>query len=221
MTDMEILPPVQDEEAVSEFQPYEAEELARCEKIIDAGIRNFVEVGNALMRIRDLRLYRDTHQTFEAYLSDRWDLSRQYGYQLIASAQAAENVSAIGRHPDNERQVRLLAQLDPETQRRAWKRAMELAEAENGKVSSRLVETAIGEIQAEDSCGKVPEKTKNKAPAGNADLRNFGRIQALASRLEGAIERFLQKAGNNDLMEIHESVKDIQARLEAFQKGWF
>jgi hypothetical protein len=221
MTDMEILPPIQDGEAVSVLDQDEEVELARCERIISSGLRYFVDVGEALRRIQVSRLYRATHDTFEDYVKDRWDYSRQYSYQLIASAQASENVSAIGRHPENERQARLLASLDSETQIRAWQRALELSKAEGGKMTARLVEAAIGEIQAEDSCGKAPEKTKNNPPAGNADLRNFGRIQALASRLEGAIERFLQKAGNNDLMEIRESVKDIQARLEAFQKEWF
>jgi hypothetical protein len=38
------------------------------ENVIERGLSTFVEVGNALLEIRDSKLYRETHPTFEAYL---------------------------------------------------------------------------------------------------------------------------------------------------------
>ena len=39
--------------------------LAECEAVIERGLATFVEVGRALLHIRDERLYRAAHRTFE------------------------------------------------------------------------------------------------------------------------------------------------------------
>ena len=54
----------------------EAAELAECEERIGRGLATFVEVGEALTRVRDGRLYRTSHRTFEAYLRERWDMTK-------------------------------------------------------------------------------------------------------------------------------------------------
>ena len=74
--------PVNDETSES-LSLIEAQILARYEEIIAQGLQTFVEVGHALMAIREQRLYRQSYQTFEAYLRQRWDLSRPRAYQLI------------------------------------------------------------------------------------------------------------------------------------------
>jgi len=51
---------------------------------LESQIRNSNESkGRALREIRDSRLYRATHRTFESYLDERWNMSKAYGYQLI------------------------------------------------------------------------------------------------------------------------------------------
>ena len=45
----------------------EVARLAELELVIERGQKAFVAVGNALAEIRDQRLYRETHATFEAY----------------------------------------------------------------------------------------------------------------------------------------------------------
>ncbi len=37
-----------------------------------AFVQTFYEVGNALLQIRDERLYRQTHSTFEEYCREKW-----------------------------------------------------------------------------------------------------------------------------------------------------
>jgi hypothetical protein len=44
--------------ALLELQPDEARTLAECEGVIGRGLETFLEVGNALFKIRDGRLYR-------------------------------------------------------------------------------------------------------------------------------------------------------------------
>ena len=72
----------------------EVEHLSRLEAIVRRGLDTDLEVGNALAEIRDTWLYRSTHETFEAYLRDRWGMSGPRGYQLIQAAEAAIAPSA-------------------------------------------------------------------------------------------------------------------------------
>jgi site-specific DNA-methyltransferase (adenine-specific) len=73
-------------------------ELAQLEHAIDAGLATFVQVGEALTRIRDERLYRDAgHDTFEAYMRQRWHLSRHTGYLYLQAAEVARDV-----YPDTQ-----------------------------------------------------------------------------------------------------------------------
>ena len=79
--------------------------LDELEAVIERGMQTFVEVGEALMEIRDGRLYKQDYGTFEAYCKERWGFSRGHGYRLIAAAE----LSPVGDIPPaNERQAREL-----------------------------------------------------------------------------------------------------------------
>jgi hypothetical protein len=58
--------------------------------------RAFYEAGRALRELRDRRLYRSTHGTFEDYCRDRFAHSRQRANFLIAGATVYENLTTIG-----------------------------------------------------------------------------------------------------------------------------
>ena len=55
----------------------ERSRLGKLETTIDRGLQSFFEVGAALKEIRDSRLYRDEHGTFEDYCQTRWGIDRQ------------------------------------------------------------------------------------------------------------------------------------------------
>lgn len=71
--------------------------FAENEKIIERGLHSFVEVGQALMRIRDSRQYKTeaNFATFEEYCRERWQLNRPRAYQLMEAADTVEAVSKI------------------------------------------------------------------------------------------------------------------------------
>ena len=102
----------------------EATELKQHESVIDRGLKTFAEVGNALLAIRDGRLYRQSHGTFEEYCKERWGMSRPRAYQLIDSAAVIENLSTMVDKPTTERQARPLTKLPPADQPEAWERAV-------------------------------------------------------------------------------------------------
>jgi hypothetical protein len=55
----------------------EVRQLGKLEATVNHGLDTHITVAEALTDIRDVRLHRDTHVTFEAYLRERWGLGSQ------------------------------------------------------------------------------------------------------------------------------------------------
>jgi hypothetical protein len=106
----------------------------------------FYLAGLALKELRDLRLYRNTHRSFNDYCRSRFGHSRQKSNYLIAGAEIYQNLTTncCLVLPSTESQVRPLAPLDPLQQCQAWTAAVEKA---NGSVPpARLVREAARKI---------------------------------------------------------------------------
>lgn len=131
--------------------------LAELEAVIERGLQTFVDVGTALMEIRDSRLYRETHGTFEDYCRERWGMVRRQADRLIEAAEVTANLRPTGPIlPTAERQARPLASFPADTQRQVWQRAVETAP--NGKVTARHVEQTVVEYKAELTAARpLPE----------------------------------------------------------------
>ena len=109
--------------------------------------RQFVEVGLALMEIRDARLYRAEFGTFEEYCRERWGMASSRARQLIAAADTVRNletVTMVTVFPATERQARPLAALPPAQQREAWERVLETAP--DGKITAAHVQAVVGRM---------------------------------------------------------------------------
>lgn len=122
----------------------ERAKLENHETVIANGLQSFVDVGRALMAIRDERLYRATFSTFEDYCQERWSFTQQYATQLCRSSavvlrieQSETTVSA----PENERQARPLTRLPKSEQADAWQEAVETSP--DGKVTAAHVERIV------------------------------------------------------------------------------
>ena len=115
--------------AVTETQLTEVEagRLDELEAVIERGLKTFVDVGTALLEIRDGRLYRKDFDTFEDYCRERWGFKRSYAYELIDAASTMANLSGIPDTPKSVSQLRPLTVLEPAQQREAWQRAAETA----------------------------------------------------------------------------------------------
>jgi hypothetical protein len=142
---------------VMDLTVQEKTELAELETVIENGMKHFLVVGRALLRIRDSRLYRDTHRTFNDYCRDRWGMTRMRASQLIAAVAVSENVNPglqIG-----EKHLRPLTRLEPEKQREVWQEAVETAPG--GKVTAEHVEDVVGRIQGRNAnVRQIPEAMK-------------------------------------------------------------
>lgn len=132
-----------EETAVMRLSAIEEAELAQCEAVIEKGMQTFVEVGRALLAIRDGRLYRAVHPTFEGYLDERWDMRQSRAYQLMDAARVIENLngSTTVELPANEAQARPLAGLSPEMQREVWQEVV--ATSRDHGITAEWVKRAV------------------------------------------------------------------------------
>lgn len=130
-------------------EPFVPEPLTATEKAVklrlEAEMRRdigaFHRFGNNLAQIQHDRLYRDDYPTFEAYIEERWDLSRGHAYRLMKSADVVASLSVDGPAPESERQVRELAKV-PEPQRQeVWDDAVSRAEG-NQPTAEQVKESA-------------------------------------------------------------------------------
>lgn len=127
---------------LAELTLAEQHDLAGLEQRIERGFAVFVDVGTALMEIRDRRLYRQQYSTFEEYCRVRWGLKRQRAYELMDAAGVVQNLSENFRHlPTRESHAAALAPLEPEVQRELWQRAVE--SAPNGKLTAAHVKQVV------------------------------------------------------------------------------
>ena len=122
-------------------------ELERCESIILAGSDAFVAVGDALGRIRDSRLYRETHATFESYCQEVWGWGRRYVNLTIQSSTVVRDLpDGLGTIVPNQAAARELAKLEPEKRAEVLKAA-----AADGAPTARAIKAAAKPAPSEVS----------------------------------------------------------------------
>ncbi len=106
---------------------HENQKLNALENTIARGLKYYIEVGAALLAIRDERLYRAQYGTFEDYCEARWNMSRRHAYRLIEANEVVEAVRPIGHIPANEAQARELATLPREDVAPVWQQIVDTA----------------------------------------------------------------------------------------------
>lgn len=129
----------------------------------------FYQAGKALAQLRERRLYRSTHKTFEAYCKDRFGFTRRHSDYLIAATSVVKNLQQMRtihsqNHLDEQHQfnrtsrtissqilptrleqIKPLASLKPDEQRQVWDKAVQTA---NGKVpSGRIVKEIVEQLK--------------------------------------------------------------------------
>ena len=118
-------------------------QLTDHEATIERGLKTFVDVGNALAAIRDGKLYKADHATFEDYCKVRWGWARNYANKMIAAAEATRSLGTNVPAPATESQARPLTKLPPDEQAEAWEEVVEEAEATGEKITAKKVEQVV------------------------------------------------------------------------------
>jgi len=157
--------------------------LHQYEKAIARGAKAFIEVGRALLQIKQKKLYLIEYETFAEYCHQRWGFERNYAKRLIHSAEVVENLQNVptGTFPETERQARPLAQLPVEQQATAWQDVVDECQERGVPVTTAAVEKVVEGYKAQDVRANI-ETHRSHA----SEVVGFVLFVAI-SRLENAI----------------------------------
>ena len=173
------------------LSPAEVQSLEHYEQMIAEGIEDVCEVGQALLSIRDQRLYRQSYSTFEDYLRQRWDLGSPYAYRLMDASAVVEHLLPIGSTlPVNEAQARPLTSLPPEQQREVWQVAVDTAPA--GKVTAKHVQETVKRVKATGTTSS--NTTTPKAP-------KLFDVQTITTKIKELYMDWLRHCDDDDTLE--------------------
>ena len=174
----------------------ELNELERCEVVIKQGLQTFVEVGQALLTIRDKKLYRSSFRTFEEYCDVKWEIGKAYAFRLIGAAEVISNLSPRGDIlPQNEKEARPLTSLEPEIQQQAWAAVVEQHGSDITAPKVREVVSDFIQVNNEiKQAKKEPMFAANTPEELLQKAKEIARAKALQKQLdrEKRIEEFNQ-----------------------------
>ena len=188
----------------------ERQRLQELERVIDAGARAFVQMGQALGEVRDARLYREGHDTFEAYCRAKWGLSRSRAYELMDAAGVAAGLSAIGGHED----------LTPATERVA----RELAPLrEDPEAMAAAMSTAVEQHGESPTAAQVREVVRGPEPEPPGGDIRWSIIENAISRmcdLSPTAANFALPTEHGDVAAMDAAIKRLDGWLPAFKQAW-
>ncbi len=163
---------------------HEREDLTELERKIEGGMKTFCEVGMALLSIRDRRLYRAEHGTFEAYCRERWGVTKTHANRLIAAHGVVVALAPTGAVPPaTEREARPLVGLPPETAAAALEGAREQAASEGRAMTAE----DVAEFAAE--AGIDPASLSRPKPPPDPRKRAVAKINAARRRIRAEVGR--------------------------------
>lgn len=206
----------------------EAAELDKCEAMILRGLQTFLEVGMALMTIREHRLYRAQHATFDDYLAERWDFGSRQAQRLMAAAGIVENIKAERARsahatplPTSESQVRPLAGLSAAEQFSVWDEAV--CTAPGGWPTAKYVQRIVEGRQMARGGVSRPAVVEAR-PGGTREEqereKTIEAIRAVRALVDEIRTPGSAAAATVFVMVGHlEEFKDELDRLEAMQKA--
>lgn len=180
-------------------------QLDECEQVIERGLATFVEVGTALATIRDGRLYRATHGTFEDYCRERWGFNDSRARQLIIAAETAMELETVTNVTvRNEGQARAIAptlkEHGPEVAAEVLRQAAEVGLSAKSiqETAARAVATRVrAERQRQEQAQKADDLLANPKTRTEVDdlIDQLEAGQTIVINLRDPIATALERAG--------------------------
>lgn len=178
----------------------EVTKFTDLESVIERGITTFVEVGAALAMIREQRLYRQTHDTFELYCRERWGWTARRARQLIEASDVVADVEMGTRVPiPTEKHARALVSVPKEERAAVWTKAVD--ESPNGKPTARAVREIVKPPEPE------PE-THEPDP-----IAEWERAEEELAKARETIESLTQDDTKAELATLHGKYRALEGRL--------
>ncbi|MCC5660347.1 hypothetical protein LC608_25890 [Nostoc sp. XA010] len=147
--------------------------------------RAVFEAGKALMELRDRRLYRSTHSTFEEYCKDRFGFQRRHPYRLIEASAVFDNLIKMcpngtqtetessdakmcpnGTQTENDEMCPNRSQILPTSERQV-RPITKLEPQQQWEVWQTAVEEAGGKVPSARVVGDVVQRIMERTKAPN------------------------------------------------------
>lgn len=130
--------------------------LAGLENVIHENLSGFLRAGQALLEVKETKLYKLQYRTFQEWAGSKFGISRRRAYELI---HAANSHKVLVRHgaqtlPTNERQSRPLSTVPDDEKPKIWEAALGHA-GEGREVRAVHVTKAVREYKQEKRMGKA------------------------------------------------------------------
>jgi hypothetical protein len=208
----------------------EVAHLNKLEAIVQRGLDTDLDLGNALAEISDASLYRATHQTFEAYLRDRWEIRRSTDDQLNQTAETADPPSTDLEPPVPGTEPEPGAVAPACARGRAWlanvwQHARHAFSGDSVPAADNHVTVHPRELPAE----LKPEPRPALGPPGDVEAGELlsrlgwllthasGKIADVAHHLEtraADLDDYAREQLRDDLLALHEELAPLTALLE-------
>ena len=185
----------------------ELKQLSDLEDIIQHGLANFIQTGEALAEIQRYRLYLNDYQTIDEYLRGRWGLGKSHGYRLISAAKVSKVLAGEATvQPTHESQVRPLISLESDQVPKVWKVAIEIADG--NPITEEIVKKAVREV-----VGKKESNPKARKLSWKAVAKQAGFLLARTRIVSIILKQ------NHSVVEAMELMGRIQPFLESLAKA--
>lgn len=174
----------------------EAALLAECEDVIERGLESFIEVGNALLRIREGNLYRAQFDNFPLYCQLRWGMNKSHAYRMIDAAEVAKNLGSelvpklgtLNPATPKEGTLRPLVALPAPKQREAWAAAVETAKRP-GKPTAKEVAAAVEVVAPKPKVERVSYIPSNGLQYADMAIASLEKIQPNDTQRKRAFQK--------------------------------
>lgn len=183
---------------------------------INTGMQSFIEVGHALSEIWTSKLWQESADSFEEFCRLRWEFTSKRAIQLMNAGRVSDVLDDrdVTERPRNERQTRVLTQIDSDDMVvEVWEYAVETApEAGDGslKMTAAHVEKCRAEMLGED----------DDDDEGDGD-EGDGEEDEPLDELGRPVEANLREAHATSLLirEASKKMREVQGLVRALAQG--
>lgn len=199
----------------------EKADLRACEFALDNLRLAFAAAGKALATIRDARLYRDSYDTFETYVEQRWHMSRAQAYRLIDAWPLAARLSPIGENLTESQVRELLPLAGQHGEEAAVVVYRTVAETDGVRLTAAVLHDVVGALGA---AGVEPETAADWIRAYLAgeherpqppSVNPVQEITSVSDRFVAKLSRFAE----SDPQAVRAAVSRIRAALDEVERG--
>ncbi|QIS08691.1 hypothetical protein [Nocardia arthritidis] len=202
----------------------EQAQLSACESSIDKLRMAFWAAGRALQIVRDGRLYRQSHGTFDDYVEQRWDMQRSYAHKLIRAWPLAARLHPVAP-AINEGQVRELLPVAAEYGEDAAVTVYTtIANSGDAKVTASKLRAAVSVLPDHFDETEVVERLRAwlrgdlvDEPRGESGERVLDLFSTVESRL-AALTRRVVRGSSNDPAAAREFAAKLRTLAEQIEE---